>query len=155
MNVIMELKDITKEAVIISEAATLEEALRAMVNQQTNSLLVIDTEGALAGEVNVPDLLDAVVPDYLDGDSILTHFSDEDTFAEAVRDASAKPVREFMAMDIEPIHTSDNLLTVAGNAIAHQSARIPVVDDDDHPIGVVSRRGLKQILGRFLHIKDA
>lgn len=139
---------------MISEEATLEDALRAMVNQQTNSLLVIDVDGILIGEVSVPDLLDAVVPEYLDGDGVIEHFSDEQMFAEAVRDAAPKPVREFMAMDIEPIHTSDNLLTVAGNAIAHQNARIPVVDDDGHPIGVVSRRGLKQILGKFLNIKD-
>lgn len=151
----MELKDITKEAVLISEDATFVDALEAMVKQQTNSLLVVDKDGALTGEISVSDLLDAIVPEYLDGDSIAAHFATEEMFEEAVRDASVKPVSEFMAMDIEPVHVKDGLMAVAANAIAHQNARIPVVDDDNHPVGVISRRGLKHILAKFLNIKDS
>lgn len=150
----MELKDITKEAVLISENATFTDALRAMVNQQTNSLLVVNEDGVLTGEISVSDLLDAIVPEYLDGDSIAAHFATEEMFEEAVQDASVKPVSEFMAMDLEPVHVSDGLMAVAANAIAHQNARIAVVDDDNHPVGVVSRRGLKHILAQSLNIKD-
>lgn len=151
----MELKDITKEAVLISEDATFNEALRAMVQSQTNSLLVVNGDGVLTGEISVSDLLDAIVPEYLDGDSIAAHFATEEMFEEAVRDAAEKPVSEFMAMDVEPVHVSDGLMAVAANAIAHQNARIPVVDDDNRPVGVVSRRGLKHILAQFLGIKDS
>jgi CBS domain-containing protein len=47
------------------------------------------------------------------------------------------------------------LITIAGTAIAHQTAHIPIVDHDNHPIGVISRRGLKHILAKYLGIKDA
>lgn len=151
----MELKDITKEAVLISEDATFVDALKAMVSQQTNSLLVVDKDGAFTGEISVSDLLDAIVPEYLDGDSIAAHFATEEMFEEAVLDASAKPVSEFMAMNTEPVHVKDGLMAVAANAIAHQNARVPVVDDDNHPVGVISRRGLKHILAKFLNIKDS
>lgn len=151
----MELKDITKEAVLVSEDATLKEALAAMVKEQTNALLVIDADGVLAGEVGVPDLLDAVVPEYLDGDSVMEHFATEELFEEAVHDAAERPVSEFMTVDIEPVQSTDGLLNVAATAIAHQTTRIPVVDHDNRPIGIISRRGLKQILAKFLHIKDA
>ena len=151
----MELKDITKEAVIVSEEATFKEAIATMVKQQTNSLLVINSDGELSGEVSVSDLLDAIVPEYLDGDSIAANFATEEMFEEAVKTAQDKPVSEFMSVGLEPIQADDGLMTVAANAIARQQARIPVVDHDNRPIGIVSRRGLKQILAKFLNIADS
>jgi CBS domain-containing protein len=151
----MELKDLTKEAIVISESATFEEALSSMVKNQTNSLLVIDEEGVLSGEVGVSDLLDAIVPEYLDGDSIAANFATEDMFKEAVKNASLKSVSDFMSVDFDPIHVDDGLMSVAATAIAHQRARIPVVDHDNRPIGVISRRGLKHILAKFLNIPDS
>ena len=151
----MELKDIIKEPVIVSEDTSFEEALRTMVNEQTNSLLVINSDGELSGEVTVSDLLDAIVPEYLDGDSIAADFATEEMFEEAVKDAAGKPVREFMSVDTDPVHVDDGLMAVAATAIARQQARIPVVDHDNRPIGVISRRGLKHIIAKYLNIADS
>lgn len=151
----MELKDIIKEAVVISENATFRETLSAMVAQQTNTLLVIDGEGKLVGEVGVSDLMDAVMPEYLDGDSIAANFATEEMFEEAVQNAADKGVQDFMNMETAPVHLDDGLMAVAATAIAHQRARIPVVDHDDRPIGIVSRRGLKQLLATSLGIADS
>lgn len=151
----MELKDITKEAVVVSEETTLREALRCMTEQKTNSLLVADAEGALVGEIGVSDLLDAIVPDYLEGDSIAAHFATEEMFEEAVQDAADKPARDFMATDLDPVRPSDNLMSVAAAAIALRRARIPVVDDENRPVGIISRRGLKHILAGSLGIEDS
>lgn len=151
---IMEIKDIVKPAVSVSEEASFEEALRAMVHGQTNSLLVVNEEGVLTGEVSVTDLLDAIVPEYLDGDSIAANFATEEMFAEAVKDAKVRPVKEFMSTDFEAVNLDDGLMTVAATAIAHQRARIPVVDKENRPVGIVSRRGLKHIIAQYLHIED-
>lgn len=150
----MELKDITKEAAIISEDATFEEAVRKMIKEQANALVVIDEDGAFVGEVNVSDLFEAVVPEFLDGDAVLEHFSSEEKFIEAVKDASVKPVSEFVSMNAEPVLVTDSIMNVAAAAIAHQHSRIPVIDHDNRPIGVISRQGLKHIIGNFMGIKD-
>lgn len=149
----MELKEITKEAALIGMDATLSDAIKKMINEKANALIVIDEDGKFAGEVNVSDLFEAIVPEYLDGDGVLEYFSTEDKFVEALRDASAKPVEEFMTMNADPVRISDNIISVASAAVAHQHSRIPVVDHDDRPIGVISRHGLKHILGKFLGIK--
>lgn len=150
----MELKDITKEAAIISLDATLEGAVRKMIDEQANALIVINEEGEFTGEVNVSDLFEAIVPEYLDGDKILDYFSSEEKFIEAVKDAALKPVEEFMSMNAEPVLVTDSIMSVAAAAIAHQHSRIPVVDHDNRPIGVISRQGLKHIIGNFLNIKE-
>ena len=148
----MELKDITKEAAVIDLGATLEDAVRKMISEQANALIVIDDEGKFAGEINVSDLFEAIVPEQLDGDEVLTHFTTEEAFVDAVKDASEKPIEEFVSQNAEPVVITDSIMSVAAMAIAYQHSRIPVVDHSNRPIGVISRRGLKQILGKYLGI---
>ncbi len=149
----MELKDITKEAVTISEYTTLGEALELMLTAHTNTLLVTDDDGILVGEVSVSDLFDGIVPMNLDGDSAFDVIKDEATFAQALKAAQDKPVIDFMSSDFDSVHPDSSLMEVAAIAIAHARGRIPVVDHDDRPIGMISRQGLKHILGRYLHQK--
>ena len=150
----MEIRDITKEAVLILEDATFRDAIGLMMKEHTNSLLVVGDDGVLTGEVNVSDLLDAIIPTHLDGDKVLAELGTEELFEMAVKDAEDKEVREFMNVDFQSVHVDDSLITIAGTAIAHQTAHIPIVDQDDRPIGVISRRGLKHILAKYLGIRD-
>ena len=150
----MELEDITKGAAIIGMEATLEDAVRVMVNEQANALIVVDENGKFAGEVNVSDLFDAIVPPFLDGDAIDKHFNSEEKFIEAVKEASGKLVEEFMTTNAEPVKVTDSIMSVAAVAIAYQHSRIPVVDHSNRPIGVISRQGLKHIIANYLGIKD-
>ena len=149
----MEVADITKEAVLINENATLREAVAAMIKNPTNTLLVIREGGVLVGEVSVSDLLDAVIPATLDGDQVLDYFKSEEQFRNAIRDAEDRLVSEFMSTDFTPVTAHDDLITIAANAIGFQRARIPVVDAEQRPIGIISRQGLKQILAKTLEVK--
>ena len=150
----MEIRDLAKEAVVVSEDSTFRDAISLMVSKQTNNLLVVDEDGRLSGEVSVSDLMNAIVPDYLEADKVLEELSTEKGFAKAVEAAGDKLVSDFMSVDFEAVHVDDNLLTIAGTAIAHSTESIPVVDQEDHPIGVISRMGLKHILAKYLGIKD-
>ena len=151
----MEFKDIVKEAVTIPENASFREALAAMVHGKTNTLLVVDAEGKLTGEVTVADLLDAIVPEYLDGDSIAAHFATEEMFEEAVKDTEDKLVEFFMSHDYSTVEMNDSLMSVAAIAIGHQRARIPVVDSEGRPLGIISRQGLKHIIAKFLGVEPS
>lgn len=151
----MEVKDIVKEAVIIGENASFKDALSMMIHKQTNSILVTNSDGILVGEVSVSDLMDAIMPDYLNGDSIAANFATEEMFEEAVRDAADQKVHDFMSSDVQSVHMDDGLMAVAAVAIAQQKARIPVVDVDNRPVGIISRRGLKHLIAQFLNITDS
>lgn len=146
----MQLQDITKEAVIVSEADSFAGILRRMLTEQTNSVLVIDEDGKLSGEISVSDLFDAVIPHSFDGDDVLAHLADEAAFKAAVQEAGATQAIDFMSADFDAVYLDSNIMEVAATAIAHGRARVPVVDHDDRPVGVISRRGLKDILKNFL-----
>ena len=150
----MEIRDLAKEAVIVSEDSTFEDAIALMMRKYTNSLLVVDADGRLSGEVGVSDLFDAIVPIDLAPDEVLKNLSTEEGFEKAVRDAADMQVRDFMTVDVEPVHVDDSLLAIASTAIAHGTQHIPIVDHDERPIGVISRRGLKHILAKYLGIED-
>lgn len=146
----MQLQDITKEAVIVSEADSFADILRRMLTEQTNSVLVIDEDGKLSGEISVSDLFDAVIPHSFDGDDVLAHLADETAFKAAVQDAGDTQAIDFMSADFDAVYLDSSIMEVAATAIAHGRARVPVVDHDDRPVGVISRRGLKDILKNFL-----
>jgi len=146
----MELKDITKIATVVTSDTTLEEALSRMLSSEANVLLVVDEESSLIGEVTISDLFDGIIPVATDGDSAMEYFKNEDAFAEALRNSKDTPVSEFMSSDFSAVYPTDSIMDVAATAIAHQRAQIPVVDHDNHPIGIISRRELKQILATFL-----
>lgn len=150
----MQVKDIVKPAVVVSETDTFRTALKAMITQQTNTLLVTDEDGKLSGEVSVADLLDAIVPETLDGNKVMKHFSDDEAFSTSVDVASDVAISEFMSRDISPLTLNDNLVSIIATAIAYQRARIPVVDSENRPVGIISRRGLKHILAKFINIKE-
>ncbi len=150
----MEIPDITKPAITIVEDATFEEAISTMVKKQTNSLLVVDNQGVLVGVIGISDLLDAIVPEYLDGDSIASHFGESEMFTQAVIDAKDKQIKEFMTTDLTPVETIDTLMSVSAIAIANHRTHIPVVDSESKPIGVISRRGVKHIIADALNIQD-
>lgn len=149
----MQVKDIVKPAVIINETDTFADALKAMMTQHTNTLLVVDEDGKLSGEVTVTDLLSAIVPDTLNGNEVVEHFSTDNAFIASIEVVKDLPVSEFMSYDYSPLTLKDNLMSIIATAIANERARIPVVDEDEHPIGIISRQGLRQILDKFMHAK--
>ncbi len=146
----MQVRDIVKQAVIITERDTFDTALTKMMTEQTNTLLVVNVEGILTGEVTVTDLLDAIIPDTLDGSTVMQHFNNDEAFIASIDVVKDLPVSEFMSHDFTALTLKDNLTTIIATAIAHVRARIPVIDDDGKPIGIISRQGLRQILKRFL-----
>lgn len=149
----MNVADITKVAVCVSGDASFQDALTRMLSEHTNTLLVTNESGELVGEVSVSDLLDAIVPDYLDGDSATEKFANEENFRKAVADAAEKPVMEFMSNDYDAVTAHDSMMTIAATAIAHQRARMPVVDAEGRPVGMISRQGLKHILAQYLGLE--
>ena len=149
----MQVKDIVKPAVIVSDTDTFATALKSMITQQTNTLLVADDEGRLSGEVTVTDLLSAVVPDTLNGIEVMKHFTTDEAFIASIEIVKDLPVGEFMSKDYTSLTLNDDLMTIVATAITNERARIPVVDKDEHPIGIISRQGLKQILNQFMNAR--
>lgn len=148
----LSIKDVMVPAIVVRNTSTLQSVVEKMCNEKTNAILVINENEVLVGEVNVVQVLQAIVPDYTETDSIAAHFVSEDIFKEEIEKAKSMPVSEFMITDRKTVKESASLMEVAVIAIERGQARIPVVDADDKLVGVITRRGLKKIIAKNLDL---
>lgn len=148
----MDIKEIVKEAVVVSELATFAEALTAMEQRHTNTLLVTNEAGELTGELTVADLLNAIVPDNLNGDDAIRTLATDTGLKKAIKNALDIPISECMSYDYTPLQMNDNMVSVISSAMFNGRSRIPVVDADNRPIGIISRQGLKHIIRKFAEV---
>jgi len=151
----IKIQDIMRKAVLIGKDAVFVDALRKMIIDKTNSLLVVNKTGKLIGEMQSFDLIRQIVPGYVVSDEIAAHFATEEIFKDACEAAKTIPIEKFMNKDPKTITLKSSLVEAAVIAMAHGQSRIPVVDEQHQPLGVLSRTELKQVIGKFINIEES
>lgn len=147
------IREIMRDTHTIEVGKNLREALRELIAQRTNSLLVVDADGKLVGMVNAHALISEVVPDYLEGDQVAAHFASEDMFREEAEKVTDTPLENFMIKDPATVTVNDSLMKAAVLAVANkENVRIPVVDENHKPLGILTRTEIKQVIGAYLGI---
>jgi CBS domain-containing protein len=149
-----QIKKIMREVKTIGSDATFFEALDKMIKEKTNSLVVVDKEGKVAGMINTGDLIKEVVPDYLEEDNAVTaHFANIEMFMEDVKKAKDVSISKFMTKNPATVDAEDSLMEVAAIAISKKQMRVPVVDGNKKPIGLITRTEVKQVIGDILGLE--
>ncbi len=148
------VKDIMREARVINKNKTFIDALAMMIKEKTNSLVVVDDEGKLAGMLNTGRIIKEVIPNYIEEDAVAAHFADEEIFIEDVKKAKEASIEKIMLKNPKNIHFDAGLMEVALMAISSNQLRIPVLDKENKPVGMVTRTELKRVLGNILGIES-
>ncbi|MCD6527117.1 MAG: universal stress protein [Desulfuromonas sp.] len=127
-----------------------------MICTKTNSLLVVNKLGVLVGRVQSLDLLWQIKPGYLDSEfaALTAHFVDEDSFKDACVESQNIPLEQFMEKNPKTVSPDTPLMEAAMIAIEDKHARIPVVDKNNVPVGIVTRTELKKMMGYYLELGD-
>jgi CBS domain-containing protein len=108
-----------KEVIFIRPEATIEEAIRMLLENDVSGMPVIDNAGRLCGIISEFQLLEVVYDPNLKG----------------------AQVQGFMTRDVITIDETALLATVANLFIVHRIRRVPVVREGK-VVGIVSRRDL-------------
>ena len=148
----MKIKDIMREPIIVTHKDTFSTVLNTLLCHKTNSALVVDDDGRLDGEINVLLLLKEVVPDYLEGNDIAAHFATLDIFHEDIEKAQDVHVEKMMNKKPKTITLDSSLMSATIVAMQAGQSRVPVVDEEGRPIGVLTRTQLKQLIGQHLNL---
>lgn len=148
------LKEAMRKVGTIHKDKTFYNALSQMIEEKTNSLLVVDDDGKLVGMLNTGGLIKEVIPDYLEEDAVAAHYASEEIFDEDVKKVKDSKIENFMFADPATVDESDSLMEVAAIAISGKQLRVPVVNKDGEPIGIITRTELKRIFGEVLGIED-
>jgi len=147
------IKDIMRQPTTIGEDATLFDVLKKMIEHKINSIMVVDEEQKLVGLVNVGSIIAHVVPDYLEGDTIAAQFTTEEMFKEEVNKSRDVSVLEFMNVKPNTVKVDSSIMEAAIFALSKKQVRVPVVDDNNKVVGLLTRTEFKKIAGLYMGIE--
>ena len=150
----MKIKDIMRKAFTINENTSLKDTVKEMLKENVNSILVVNKKWVLVWSVDIVTLIKTIVPEYIwNRGSSLSEFTTEDMFDEFIDDNKGKKVKYFMLIDPKTINIDSPVLTAAIITTEWRQARIPVVDENNKPVWVITRHSIKKILADKLWLK--
>ena len=106
----------------VSVLATVEDAIRMMMNKDVGAVAVIDEHGVVAGMFTERDVLAK--------------------FALSGRDAKTTPVRELMSPMVEMATDETSPAEAFKVMLEHHYRHLPVVDDHGKVLGILSIRNI-------------
>ena len=145
------VSSLMRPPITVSHTATLEAVVKKMVDEKRNSLVVVDDAGVFVGAVNAIDVIQAVLPDYLEEDAIAARFADEDLMRQDAHKVRETAVSEFMSTDLPTITEKTHIVEASVLASKLGRGRIVVVDADKKPVGVLTRTEIKQVIASYFN----
>lgn len=139
-----------KDVHTVSKNATFREALEKMVSEKTNGLVVINGNQQVTGIISCWDLIQYVVPDYLENERHVIPFEAGSVFAERVKAVADDPVTKFMTKKVVCVKESHTLMEAAAMLSEYRIRQLPVVNEDSVLVGYINRTDIKQAMADVL-----
>ena len=131
-------------------SATLRDAVAMMIQYNTNGLVVVDDDRKVTGILSSWDIIQHIVPNYLEEDKHLASFEAGDVFAQRTREVANDPITKFMTAKVKTVNQKDTLMEAAALLSEFRIRQLPVVDDDGHLVGYINRTDIKRAVGSIL-----
>lgn len=123
-----------------------------MLKHHTNGLVAVDAEQKVAGILSSWDIIEYIVPDYLEEEGHLSSFESGDVLFERARELAEHPVSRFMTKKVHCVKSTDKLMEAATLLSEFRIRQLPVVDDDGKLVGYINRTDIKRAIGDALNI---
>ena len=132
--------------VTLHPEANLEEAVNMMVEKKTNGVVVTDAEGHVAGILSGWDIIQHIVPDYLEEDKHLADFEAGIVFEKRVAQLANDPISKFMTHDVHTVQAQSSLMSAATVLSEFRIRQLPVVDENGMLVGYLNRTDIKKAI---------
>ena len=133
---------------------TVATALKRMVEDKTNSLIVVDDQFRPIGVISSQILIKEAVPSYLKDDPSYSQFGPEGMLSQSVQVIAKKTVRDFMYTDFHSLKEDDAVIEAATYSIDAYRRVLPVVDMTGRLVGAVTRTVIKNAMYEALFPDD-
>ncbi len=137
----MEVKDFMHRQIVTAGPKTLMlEIWKLIMREQVHSLPIVDRDKHVIGIIVKEDLLEKLFPDYVD---IIPDFSagedvDED-FKEKLDKIKNWTAERVMQKNVVFTRPNTNAMRALSRMIVRKIRQLPVIDDDDKIVGLVSK----------------
>ena len=145
----MRVRDVmSKEVVYVDSADSVQVALDLMAENRVAALPVVNGKRHCIGMLSTSDLVD-VARDLSDD---LLHLDELSSLTgswlvnKLGDDFGEKQLKDLMSYDVETISQEATIGTAAREMLRHQVHRLPVVDDHDRLIGIVSTMDILEVV---------
>ncbi len=147
----MQIKEVMTAAVItVSAGDSVEKCAKLLQEHDISGLPVTDDDGKVVGIVTEGDLIRRAsriqAPGYLEILGGLIYLGSPAKFVEELQRAMALEAGLLMSKDVISIKPDQDLETAATLMVEKNISRLPVIDDDEKLIGIVSRRDIMKHL---------
>ncbi|PJC38890.1 hypothetical protein CO044_02550, partial [Candidatus Peregrinibacteria bacterium CG_4_9_14_0_2_um_filter_38_9] len=116
-------------------------------------IVIIDNENKVAGILSSWDLIQYLVPDYLEEDKHLASFETGDTFSTRIDELENDSIMNFASKKVHTIKKTHSIMEAAALLSEFHIRQLPVVDDENKLIGYLNRTDVKKAIGDVLKIK--
>ncbi|OGY78621.1 MAG: hypothetical protein A3B74_04545 [Candidatus Kerfeldbacteria bacterium RIFCSPHIGHO2_02_FULL_42_14] len=138
----------------LHEDATIADAIQKMLRHKTNGLVIVDKNKKVVGILSSWDIIEYVVPDYLEEDKHLATFESGKMFEKRVRDIANHSIAECMTSRVHTIKPDHTLIEAATLLSEFHIRQLPVVDQDGILIGYINRTDIKRAMGEVLGLTE-
>lgn len=133
-----------KHPFTIKDGASIEDAIKLLVELESNGLLVVDAEDHVIGIFSLQDVAAAVVPaEMVENTNLAGALYTEGFFHEQCKKMHGKNVNDIMRKSFLTVTPEDNVMKVAAEFLHNDLYIIPVVVEKKL-VGVITRTELKK-----------
>lgn len=123
----------------VRDTTSLRDAWKLYSKKKFNSAPVVDEQNHLIGILSKEDMLQLLYPDYrayVSDIGIEENAIEEDReFAQVMK----RKVLEVMNRNVIHTHKHTSIMRALGRMIAHGVNQLPVVDDENHVMGIITK----------------
>ncbi len=143
----MQIKEImSTDLVTVSTTDSVEKCAKLLQEKNISGLPVIDADGKLAGIVTEGDLIRRAsrikAPGYLEILGGLIYLGSPTKFVDELQRAMALDAGSLMSKEVITVKPEEAVEKAATLMVEKNINRLPVVNDDEELVGIVSRRDI-------------
>ncbi|OGH66520.1 MAG: hypothetical protein A3B90_00760 [Candidatus Magasanikbacteria bacterium RIFCSPHIGHO2_02_FULL_41_13] len=136
----------------LSPNTSLKEAVRMMIESKTNGAVVVGQNNKVVGILSSWDIIQYIVPEYLEQDMHLATFESGDIFAIRTLELQNDPISKFMSTSLHTCKADHSIMEAATLLSEFHIRQLPVVDDNEILVGYINRTDIKRAVGNVLGI---
>lgn len=141
---VMETKVIT-----VPDTTSLLDVWKLFSKKKINSTAVVDKNIHLVGIITKQDMLKLLYPDYKAYSDDVSFDTQDVTSDSDFKEIMLKKVLSVMCKNVIHTRKSTNIMRALARMIVHRVNQLPVVDDENHVIGIITKGTIFEALYRF------
>lgn len=151
-HLIMTVKDIMQKKVIsVTPKTKLIDAAKLIFKQTHNGLPVVDGHNKLVGFITDQDILSQCFPSIKDYMEDIVHEKDFTAMEKKISEIMKMSVEDVMNRNVVSIKSDREVLKAESIMKVKDIARLPVVDEMNHLIGILTKRDIfRALVGKVI-----